>query len=55
MSRIGKRILTIPNSVTINVEGNTIVVKGPKGELTNKIPKNIIVRQVDNTIVVERK
>ncbi len=34
MSRIGNRKLTIPNGVTVNVDGNSVNVKGPKGELS---------------------
>lgn len=41
MSRIGNRIITIPASVTINVDGNKVVVKGPKGELSTEINKNL--------------
>ncbi|NNE25932.1 MAG: 50S ribosomal protein L6 [Saprospiraceae bacterium] len=38
MSRIGKAPISIPNGVTVSVEkGNVIKVKGPKGELTQKI------------------
>ena len=33
MSRIGERKLTIPEGVTVSVNGNTVNVKGPKGEL----------------------
>ena len=32
MSRIGNRILTLPEGVTANVDGNKLTVKGPKGE-----------------------
>lgn len=34
MSRIGNRKLAIPTGVTVNVENDTVIVKGPKGELT---------------------
>ena len=43
MSRIGNRILTIPAGVTVNVDNNTVSVKGPKGELSTKINENITV------------
>ena len=33
MSRIGNRVLTIPAGVEVNVDGNTITVKGSKGTL----------------------
>lgn len=41
MSRIGNRILTIPAGVTVTTEGNRVNVKGPKGELSTEINKNI--------------
>ena len=37
MSRIGKKPIEIPKGVTINVEGQLIKVKGPKGELHRTI------------------
>ena len=33
MSRIGKKPITVPKGVTIDIDGNTVKVKGPKGEL----------------------
>ena len=33
MSRIGKRVLSIPENVNVNVDNNTVTVKGPKGEM----------------------
>ena len=43
MSRIGNRILTIPENVTVTVDGNKVTVKGPKGELSTEVNKNITV------------
>ena len=54
MSRIGNRIIAIPENVTVTVEENNVLVKGPKGELSTKINKNINVEVKDNTVVVER-
>lgn len=53
MSRIGKRVLTIPENVNVNVENNTVTVKGPKGELTLDLVKNITVKVEENTVTVE--
>jgi len=50
MSRIGNRILTLPANVTLTVDGNVVNVKGPKGELSTEINKNIKV-EVDGTEV----
>ena len=53
MSRIGKRVLSVPENVNVNVENNVVTVKGPKGELTLDLVKNISDKVVDNTVVVE--
>ena len=55
MSRIGNRILTIPANVTVTVDGNIVTVKGPKGELSTEVNKNITVSVKENEIIVERK
>ena len=44
MSRIGNKILTIPASVTIDVNEHDVLVKGPKGQLTVKVPNGIHVK-----------
>ena len=54
MSRIGNRIIAIPENVTVTVEENNVLVKGPKGELSTKINKNINVEVKDNTVIVTR-
>ena len=53
MSRIGKRILTFPENVNVNVENNIVTVKGPKGELSLELVKNIEVKVENNTVAVE--
>ena len=55
MSRIGNRVLTVPENVTVTVNGNVVTVKGPKGELSTEINKNITVTVKDNEVIVERK
>ena len=52
MSRIGKRVLTIPENVNVNVENNTVTVKGPLGELSLELVRNIEVKVEDNAVVV---
>lgn len=54
MSRIGKNPIEIPAGVTVSIDGQTITVKGPKGELSHTVTAPIIVAQEDNTIVVTR-
>ena len=55
MSRIGKLPVQIPAGVTVTVDGNTVKVKGPKGELAHKLPAGITVDKADNTINVKRE
>jgi large subunit ribosomal protein L6 len=54
MSRIGKLPIAIPNGVTVTVEGNTVKVKGPKGELSRVLPDGISVAKDDSTLKVSR-
>jgi large subunit ribosomal protein L6 len=55
MSRIGDRILTIPSNVTVSVNGNVVTVKGPKGELSTEVNKNITVTVDADKVVVTRR
>lgn len=41
MSRIGLKVVNIPAGVTVNNDGDTVTVKGPKGELTRQFDSNI--------------
>ena len=52
MSRIGKRVLSIPENVNVNVENNVVTVKGPKGELTLNLVKNIEVKVSEEGVAV---
>lgn len=55
MSRIGKKPVTIPSGVTINVnKDNLIVVKGPKGELKQSIDRDITIEISDGQVVCTR-
>ena len=53
MSRIGKRVLTFPENVNVNVENSVVTVKGPKGELTLNIDKFIEVNITESEITVK--
>jgi large subunit ribosomal protein L6 len=55
MSRIGKAPVTIPQGVEVNMEGNTIHVKGPKGELKQDIDTCITVSIEDGVINFARE
>jgi large subunit ribosomal protein L6 len=55
MSRIGKRPIDLPNKVTITIDGQQVVVKGPKGELSWVLPPEITITQEGETLVVKPK
>ena len=52
MSRIGKNPVPVPDKVTVSLDGLTVKVKGPKGELERTLPEGVSVTQEDNSIVV---
>ena len=54
MSRIGLKEIEIPSGVEIKKDGNTLTVKGPKGELTRTFHEDMIIKIEDNKITVER-
>ena len=45
MSRIGKKAITVPSGVTVTLNGQTVAVKGPKGQLAYTAPDEIRVAQ----------
>jgi large subunit ribosomal protein L6 len=55
MSRIGNRVLTMPNNVTLEVSGNVVTVKGPKGELSTEINKDISIDIEGTELTISRK
>lgn len=55
MSRIGKKSISIPTNVTVTVDGKSVAIKGPKGELTVGLKPNIAVSIEDNEVSVKRK
>ena len=55
MSRVGKAPITLPAKTEVSVADNNVVtVKGPKGTLTEKIDRDIIVKVEDGKVVLER-
>lgn len=54
MSRIGRKPIEIPAGVTVDIEGNEIKVKGPKGELRYNFSPELTVEKEDNYITVSR-
>ena len=54
MSRIGKRPITLPKGVKYAVQGNVVVVEGPKGKVNALLPSGITVSEKDGVLQVER-
>ncbi|MFW6067365.1 MAG: 50S ribosomal protein L6 [Myxococcota bacterium] len=54
-SRTGKRPVPVPNGVQITIEGRTVRVKGPKGELARELPAEVEVQQGDGQVRVTPK
>ena len=56
MSRIGKKIITLPSGITFNFskENHKVSVKGPKGELHQVIDPDFTIKQENGTLLVER-
>jgi len=55
MSRIGKKPIPLPATVKYTVDGNTVLVEGPKGKVTALIPKGITLVKKDAELIVERE
>ncbi len=55
MSRIGKLPISIPNGVTVTIKDDVVTVKGPKGELSQKVDPRIKISQEEGEIKLERE
>jgi large subunit ribosomal protein L6 len=54
MSRIGKKPIPVPETVTVSIEPELVRVHGPRGELQERIHRDITVEQADGELVVKR-
>jgi len=54
MSRIGKLPVAVPNGVTVTIEGSTVRVKGPRGELVRDFPRDIAITLNNGEAIVAR-
>ena len=54
MSRIGKQPIPVPAGVTIAIEPERVTVNGPKGELSEKVHRDILVEQEGDQVLVKR-
>ena len=55
MSRIGKKPIPLPTTVKYTVQGNTVLVEGPKGKLTAMLPTGITLEKKDGTLLAVRE
>jgi large subunit ribosomal protein L6 len=55
MSRIGKKPIPLPAGVKYTVQGNTVLVEGPKGKLTALLPSGIKLETKDSTLFAVRE
>jgi large subunit ribosomal protein L6 len=54
MSRIGKLPIEVPASVDVQVEAGVVRVKGPKGELSQKVSRDLTFEREDSKLLVKR-
>ncbi len=54
MSRIGRQPIQVPAGVMVSIEPNLVTVNGPKGELSERIPRDITVSREDDQLLVTR-
>jgi large subunit ribosomal protein L6 len=54
MSRIGRKPVSIPPGVTVDIDGSSVRVKGPKGELSRTFHPDMTIERQDNALIVKR-
>ena len=54
MSRIGVKPIVVPAGVEVTVDGNVVTVKGPKGQLSQEINKNMSIELKDGMLTALR-
>jgi large subunit ribosomal protein L6 len=54
MSRIGKKLIPLPTGVKYKVEGNTVLVEGPKGKVSALVADGITLKTADGHLQIER-
>jgi large subunit ribosomal protein L6 len=52
MSRIGKQPVPVPSGVDVSIDGLTVTVKGPKGELVQTMPEGVAIALADDEVTV---
>lgn len=54
MSRVGKMPIAVPSGVTVDIKGESVTVKGPKGELSRSLNTEMLINLEGNTLTVTR-
>ena len=54
MSRIGNKPIPIPSGVDVKIQGSSVVVKGPKGELKGSFDQSISIGESEGSLLVQR-
>jgi large subunit ribosomal protein L6 len=54
MSRIGRKPITVPDAVTVEIAPGTVAVKGPKGELSQSFSPDMSIEQGEGVVTVSR-
>jgi len=54
MSRIGKKPIEVPSGVTFEIAPEQVTVKGPKGELSERVSRDMKIEQNEGVVTVER-
>jgi large subunit ribosomal protein L6 len=54
MSRIGRLPITVPAGVTVNIKANEVMVKGPKGEMSQTFVPDMLIKLEDSKLTVQR-
>lgn len=55
MSRIGKQPIPLPSGLSVAIDGSTVTVKGPRGQLERTFPAGVQIDQRDGTLEVRRE
>ncbi len=54
MSRIGRKPVVLPKGVAVELDGNTVAVKGPRGELRRTLHREMLIAMADGQVTVAR-
>ena len=54
MSRIGRKPIVVPDGVTVEIRAGSVAVRGPKGELEERVSRDMTIKQEDGQVTVTR-